>query len=357
MPRCRRSSSRARCASAIRAGSACTPRPTGSACMATDAPRTYDVLAMGRSCIDLYAHQIGVPITEVKSFDAYVGGCPTNVIVGAARLGLRTALLTAVGEDPVGDFVLHFLDEERVDTQFIPRKAGRRTSAVIVTIRPPDDFPLTYYRDNCADEALDVEDVKRAPVTDSKVVFLTGTGVNRETSRTATLAAAEISRRAGAQVVLDLDYRAGLWSDPASFGVAVRSLARLADLVIGTEQEVCLAADCANADLAAQRLVGLINLGEGSLVLKRGAKGAMIWSGGPRSVEVAPFPVEILNTLGAGDAFASGLLYGYVHGWPLERAARFGNASGAIVVTRHGCSSFMPTIGEIKTFVEARGGW
>src|SRR6059036_95446 len=128
---------------------------------------TYDVLAIGRSSIDLYAHEIGCPITDVHSFDAYVGGCPTNVSVGTRRLGLRSALLTAVGDDEVGDFVTTFLERERVDTQFIPRKRGRRTSAVILTIQPPDRFPLTFYRDNCADRALTIDDVARAPVGDA----------------------------------------------------------------------------------------------------------------------------------------------------------------------------------------------
>src|SRR6266542_108857 len=119
---------------------------------------------MGRSSIDLYAHQIGVPLPEVKSFDAYVGGCPTNISVGTRRLGLRSALLTAVGDDEVGDFVLRFLEREQVDTRFIPRKPGRRTSAVVMSIQPPDRFPLTFYRDHCADRALTVADVEAAPI-------------------------------------------------------------------------------------------------------------------------------------------------------------------------------------------------
>src|SRR5678815_4811141 len=117
-------------------------------------PRAFDVLAMGRSSIDLYAHQIGVPMTAVTSFDAYVGGCPTNISVGTRRLGLRSVLLTAVGDDQVGDFVLAFLDREGVETRFVPRKPGRRTSAVLMGIEPPDKFPLVFYRDNCADIEL-----------------------------------------------------------------------------------------------------------------------------------------------------------------------------------------------------------
>jgi 5-dehydro-2-deoxygluconokinase len=322
--------------------------------IAGTASRLYDVLAVGRSCIDLYAHQTGVPITEVDSFDAYVGGCPTNVVVGSSRLGLRTALLTAVGDDQVADHVLHFLRREGVETRFIPRKEGRRTSAVIVTIRPPDDFPLTFYRDNCADDALTVDDVEQAPIGDSRAVFVTGTGLSRETSRTATLWAAEKSRRAGTTVVLDVDYRPAVWPDVRACGIAARTLARLADVVIGTEQEILIAGGESAIEPARRRL---LELGPSAVVLKRGAAGATIWRGGGAGVDVPPFRVEILNTLGAGDAFASAFLYGILHEWPLERAARFGNASGAIVVGRHGCSTAMPTLEEIETFVVQRGGW
>src|SRR5918996_1412070 len=157
---------------------------------------TYDVLTMGRSCIDLYAHQIGVPITEVTSFDAYVGGCPTNISVGTRRLGLRSALLTAVGDDQVGDFVLAFLEREGVETRYIPRKAGHRTSAVIMSIQPPDRFPLTFYRDNCADRELTIIDVDHAPIADAAILVVSGTGLSHEPSRSATMYAAARARAA-----------------------------------------------------------------------------------------------------------------------------------------------------------------
>ena len=150
----------------------------------------YDVLAIGRSSIDLYAHQIGVPITEVTSFDAYVGGCPTNISVGTRRLGLNSALLTAVGDDQVGDFVVSFLEREGIETRFIPRKPKHRTSAVILTIQPPDRFPLTYYREGCADRELTCDDVIAAPVEDSAIVVVSGTGLTHEPARAATLFAA-----------------------------------------------------------------------------------------------------------------------------------------------------------------------
>jgi 5-dehydro-2-deoxygluconokinase len=313
---------------------------------------TYDVLAVGRSSIDLYAHEIGRAMADVRSFDAYVGGCPTNVSVGTRRLGLRSALLTAVGDDQVGDFVTAFLDREQVETKFIPRKPGRRTSAVILTIQPPDKFPLTFYRDNCADRALTVEDVARAPVGDSRVVFVTGTGLSHDPARGATLAAAAAARAAGVPVVVDIDYRSDQWESADAFSAQVRRLLRSATLAIGTEEE--LAAASGSHDLAAGAAV-LFESGIRALVLKRGARGSTILRPDTAPAEVAPFRIEVLNVLGAGDAFASGFLYGYLEGWSLERAARMGNACGAIVVTRHGCANFMPTLDEVSAFVAGRG--
>jgi len=316
-------------------------------------PRPYDVLAMGRSSIDLYAHEIGRPIAEVKSFDAYVGGCPTNVSVGTRRLGLRSVLLTAVGDDQVGEFVTAFLAREQVETRFIPRKPGRRTSAVVLTIQPPDNFPLTFYRDNCADRALTEDDVARAPIGDSRVVFLTGTGLSHEPARRATFAAAATARDAGVPIVVDLDYRADQWDGAAVFAAQVQTLLDSATIAVGTEEE--LAAASGSRDVA-DGAAALFEHGIHALVLKRGGRGSTVFRAGSEPADVAPFAIEVLNVLGAGDAFASGFLYGYLQGWPLERAARMGNACGAIVVTRHGCANFMPTLDEVAAFVAGQGG-
>lgn len=144
--------------------------------------KTYDLLCMGRSSIDLYSNDVGTPFVNITSFAAYVGGSPTNICVGATRLGLKTALLTAVGTDPVGDFILHFLNQERIQTRFIPRKSEYRTSAVLLGIEPPDKFPLVFYRENCADIHLDIDDVLAAPITDCKVFQFAGTNLSREPS-------------------------------------------------------------------------------------------------------------------------------------------------------------------------------
>ncbi|MBD0328184.1 MAG: 5-dehydro-2-deoxygluconokinase, partial [Pyrinomonadaceae bacterium] len=313
--------------------------------------RSYDVLAMGRSSIDLYANEIGAPFTEIKSFAAYVGGCPTNISVGARRLGLRTALLNAVGEDLVGDFVLSFLEREGIDVRFSRRKPGRRTSAFLLGIEPPDRFPIVPYRDNCADLELTIDDVLKAPVAESRVLLLTGTGLSRQPSRDATLFAVEQAKAHGTRTVLDLDFRAELWPDIRSFGLAIRSLAPLVDVIIGTTDEVgkAVVRDTGdNTDVAAEesaealptRLTKaadtLLAAGPQALIIKRGPESTFIYLRNGESLEVPTFSVDVYNVLGAGDAFASGFLYGYLKGWDWYRAARMGNACGAIVVTRHG---------------------
>lgn len=327
---------------------------------------------MGRSSIDLYANEVGAPFVAIKSFAAYVGGSPTNIAVGAQRLGLRTALLTAIGEDPVGDFILNFLKAEGVDTAYIPRKPGRRTSAVVLGIEPPDRFPLVYYRDNCADIALTIDDVLAAPLGDTLMLEISGTGLSQEPSRSATLFAAGQARTAGATVVLDLDFRSDQWHDPRAYGVVTRSALPLVNMVIGTEEEVHAAmlrdpdqltitysqisAPQIQGDLEAN-VAALLALGPEAVVVKRGARGTSVYLCSGEVIDVPGFPVEVMNVLGAGDAFAAGFIYGRIKGWDWYQSARMGNACGAIVVTRHGCANFMGYEEEVLQFIEERGGF
>jgi 5-dehydro-2-deoxygluconokinase len=325
---------------------------------------------MGRSSIDLYSNDVGAPFAEITSFAAYVGGSPTNISVGVRRLGLRSALLTALGEDPVGDFVLRFLEREGVETRYVVRKPDRRTGAVVLGIEPPDRFPLVFYRDNAADIGLTIDDVLALPLDEIGVFQFAGTNLSREPSRSATIFAAERAREAGARVVVDLDFRPDQWHDARAFGVALRSVLRLAEVCLGTADEINAAvlADPAHVRLehsqvSDARVAGdveaaarrLLDLGPDVVVEKRGPEGARVWTEDD-AAEVPGFPVEVQNVLGAGDAFAAGFLYGYVNGWDSYRAARLGNACGAIVVTKHGCANFMPTLEEATEFAELHGG-
>ena len=223
---------------------------------------------------------------------------------------------------------------------------------MILTIQPPDRFPLTFYRDNCADRALTTDDVRRAPVGDSRLVFLTGTGLSHEPAREATFAAAAAARAAGVPVVVDVDYRPDQWDAASAFSAQMLALLPSATIAVGTEEELAAASGSADAACGAATL---LERGIEALVLKRGARGSTVFRAGAPPADVAAFPIEVLNVLGAGDAFASGFLYGYLQGWTLERAARMGNACGAIVVTRHGCANFMPTLDEVRAFVAGQG--
>src|SRR5450432_1479217 len=333
--------------------------------------KTYDLMCMGRSSIDLYSNDVGAPFVEIKSFAAYLGGSPTNISVGARRLGLKTALLSAVGDDPVGDFILHSLEKEDIETRFIPRKVGRRSSAVLLGIEPPDKFPLVYYRDNCADIYLTIDDVLAAPIGDCTVFQFGGTNLSKEPSRSASLFAAELARQSGTKVVLDVDFRPDLWHDVRAFGQQIRSALHLIDIVIGTEDEINAAVltstdqmSLTDSQVSDTKVRGntqaavktILSMGPEALALKLGALGAEIHLRSGEVINAAGFPVEPYNILGAGDAFGGGFLYGLINDWGWYKAARLGNACGAIIVTKHGCANFMPTMPEVEAFAAGYGG-
>ncbi len=334
--------------------------------------KQFDLITMGRVSMDLYAQNVGAPFAEVEGFDTAVGGSPVNIAIGASRLGLKSATLTAVGEDRVGDFVLRYLDNEGVATEYIPRKPNSRTGLAILAIQPPDKFPLVFYRDNPADIYLTIEDVAALPIAQSRAVLLSGTALSRGSCRDATLFAAEQAGSHGKTTFMDLDLRPDQWTHPRAFGMNIRAVMPHLDVVIGNEEEffAFLAKDPGavmrgNALTAAEsdELDGYIQVllaapqGPGVLVVKRGPQGVSIFTKNNPVIEAAGFPVEILNTVGAGDAFAGGLIFGYLKGWDWYRCARIANACGAWVVARHGCSAAMPSEHEILDFVESHGGF
>jgi len=335
-------------------------------------PKAYDLVSMGRACIDLYANEIGVPFPEIKSFAAYVGGCPANIAVGARRLGLSVAMLSAVGDDPVGDFVLRFLQQEGIETRFIARKHGFRTGAAALAIQPPDHFPLIYYRDNPADIQLGIDDALAAPIDRSRILLISGTGLSKEPSRSATMRAAEQAGATDTRTFIDLDLRTDQWHDPRAYGVTIRSTLALMDVVLGTESEIkavmleqagqmqVVDSQVSSANVAGDldaAIQAILDYGPQVLVVKRGQRGAQVFARGQDPLVVPGFPVEVYNTLGAGDAFAGGLIYGYLKGWDWYKSARFGNATGAIVVTRHACANDMPYEEEALAFVAQHGGF
>jgi 5-dehydro-2-deoxygluconokinase len=336
----------------------------------TDKP--YDVLTYGRSSIDLYSNDIGAPFEEITGFGSFAGGSPLNIATGLVRLNMKAALLTGMGDDKVADFLLHFLEKEGVETKFIPRIHGTRTSAVVLGIEPPDRFPLVYYRDNCADTAMTIDHVIAANVSQFRCLEISGTALNKEPSRSAAFFAVEEAVRSEVPVMLDLDFRHDQWHDPRAFGVTTRALLPRVNIAIGTEEEVLatmltdpkqitikhqqISAPEIRGDIN-EAIAGILQLGVDALIVKRGSLGASIHLPDGTATDVPGFPVEIVNVLGAGDAFATGFIYGYLQGWDHYKSCRMGNACGAIVVTRHGCANFMPYHDELFAFVEEKGGF
>lgn len=325
----------------------------------------HDLITLGRCGMDLFSQNIGAPFAAIQGFDAHIGGSPTNIAVAASRLGLRTALLTAVGPDLVGDFVLAHLAAEGIATDFIPRKPGTKTGLAIVGVEPPDRFPLVFYRDNSADIWLDVDDVKAAPLTQTRALLLSGTALSRGSCPEATLYAAEQAHAAGVTTYVDLDLRPDQWADPAAFRAALARLLPLVDVIIGTEEETYALLGAAPETVFAGRRLEAAQISEldgaidafhatmpaSTLVLKRGPRGATVHRAQQAPLAVAGFPVTVLNTVGAGDAFAGGLIYGRCQGWDWPASVRLANACGAIVVTRHGCAAAMPRLAEVETFI------
>lgn len=331
---------------------------------------TYDLITVGRVNMDLFAQDIGVAFEHITGFDAAVGGSPSNVAMATSRLGLSTVAFTAVGDDTVGDFVLRYLRDTGVVVDHVIRKPGKRTSAALVGVQPPDHFPLTFFRDDPADIYLTVDDAADLPVGESTAVLLSGNAFSRGTCADAARRVAEMADQSDAITFMDLDLRPTDWSHPHAYGLTLRSVLPAVDVVIGTEEELysLLAPDPgavaegavlpdADRDLLETSVTELVESGMvGTVVRKCGAGGVTVLTDSDR-IDVPGFAVDAVNTVGAGDAFASGLIWSRLNGADWYQAGRFGNACGAIVVTRHGCAVAFPTNDEVIEFAAAAGGF
>ena len=327
--------------------------------------RPFDLVCMGRAAVDLYGEQIGGRLEDMRSFAKYLGGSPANTAVGVARLGLKPAMLTRVGDEHLGRFVRERLAAEGVDVGHVTTDPSRLTALVFLGIRDRDTFPLVFYRDRCADMGLVASDVDPALIASSRALLLSGTHLSQPETFAACERAAELARVAGARVILDIDYRPVLWGLTApglgeqryveSERVS-RELQRIVaqcDLIVGTEEEIRIAGGTADTPLALRRLRALTGA---VLVMKRGPMGCLVFPEAiaddlGNGVAGPGFPVEVFNVLGAGDAFMAGFLRGWLRDEPLERCAAYANACGALVVSRHGCAPAMPSWVELQHFL------
>ncbi|HEU0213088.1 MAG TPA: 5-dehydro-2-deoxygluconokinase [Jiangellaceae bacterium] len=311
----------------------------------------FEVLTMGRVGVDVYPEQVGVGLDEVETFRSYLGGSPTNVAVAAARLGRRTATITRVGADPFGHLVRRAFARYGVDDAFLSEGPGQ-TPVTFCEMFPPDRFPIYFYRSDAPDLTITADELDLDAVAAASVFWATVTGLSAEPSRSATMAALQARRRNG-WTILDLDYRPTLWS---SFGQArrhARTAISHADVIVGNLDEFDMALGARDPKAAAQ---AALDAGVRLAVVKRGPHGVLALDA-DGAVEVAPVRVDVVNGLGAGDAFGGALCHGLLAGWPLERTVRFANAAGAIVATRIACSEAMPTSAQVERLLgEVSGG-
>jgi 5-dehydro-2-deoxygluconokinase len=298
----------------------------------------YDVLTMGRVGVDLYPLQSGVPLAEVATFAKSLGGTATNVAVGAARFGHRTAVITKVGDDGFGVYVRKALRAFGVDDRFVATDPALRTPVVFTELFPPDSFPLLFYREPKApDINLRAEELDHEAIRSARIFWTTGTGLSDEPSRSATLTALGLRARS-ATTVHDLDYRAMFWGSPSEAGELQRRALSRATVAVGNREEASVAVGEAEPEELAARLLAL---GIELAIVKLGPDGVLVAGRGGME-RVPPVEVEVVNGLGAGDAFGAALCHGLLLGWETTRTVRFANAAGAYVAARLACADAMP---------------
>ena len=328
--------------------------------------RRLDVICIGRSSVDLYGEQVGCRLEDTSSFAKYVGGCATNIAVGTARLGLRSALITAVGDEQMGRFIVETLIAEGVDTSQIKRDAERLTALVILGIRDRKSFPHIFYRENCADMALTADDIDAGFIAAAQTLLVTGTHFSTPGVDAMSRAAIRHAKAAGTRVVLDIDYRPVLWGlgghadgegrfiADDSVSAHLQSILGDCDLIVGTEEEIHIAGGVSDT-LAAVQAIRAVSAA--AIVVKRGPLGCVVFPEAiPDDIEdgivARGNAVEVFNTLGAGDGFMSGFLSGWVRGEDWRRCCALANGAGALVVSRHGCAPAMPNWAELTHYLD-----
>ncbi len=328
--------------------------------------KPLDVITIGRSSVDLYGSQVGGRLEDMGSFQKYIGGSPTNMAAGMARLGLKSALITRVGDEHMGRFIREELQREGVDVRGVATDPDRLTALVILGIRDDKQFPLIFYRENCADMALDASDIDPAFIAEARAVVATGTHLSHPRTEAAVLKALTLARQHGARTALDIDYRPNLWGlaghgegesrfiESAAVTAKLQATLHLFDLIVGTEEEFHIAGGTTDT-IAALRAVRAVS--RATLVCKRGPMGATAFAANiPDSLDEGQtgpgFPIEVFNVLGAGDGFMSGLVKGWMDDETWPTALTYANACGAFAVSRHGCTPAYPSWEELQFFLK-----
>ncbi|GIM46633.1 5-dehydro-2-deoxygluconokinase [Collibacillus ludicampi] len=316
--------------------------------------KKMDMIALGRLCIDLNANEINRPMEETMTFTKYVGGSPANIAIGLARLGRKTGFIGRVADDPMGRFIVNYLEKNQIDTSnVITDQSGAVTGLAFTEIKSPTDCSILMYRDNVADLKLEPKDVSEEYIKNSKSLLISGTALAKSPSREAVFLALDYARKHEVIVFFDLDYRPYTWTSPEETAIYYNLAAEKCDVIIGTRDEFDLM-ECFENNVAHDDDVTAkkwFKYHAKIVVIKHGKEGSIAYTKEGERFEGTIFPAKVLKTFGAGDSYAAGFIYGLMNGWEIPRSMEYGAAAASIVISSHSSSDAMPTVEQIESYI------
>ncbi|MBR2454977.1 MAG: 5-dehydro-2-deoxygluconokinase [Clostridia bacterium] len=318
-----------------------------------DNSKEFDLILLGRVAVDLNPVDYYCPLNESTTFKRYLGGSPANIAVGLARLGKKCGFFARVSDDQLGTFVTDYFDNEGIDTSHIKRcQNGEKIGLTFTEIKSETESSIVMYRNEAADLKLDVEDIDEDYINKAKAILISGTALAESPSREAALKAVALAKKNGVPIIFDIDYRAYNWKNADEIAIYYSSVAREADIILGSREEYDLTEKFIKVGMTDKETAAYWHSQNAKIVIiKHGKEGSTAYTNDGESYSIKPFPVKLLKSFGGGDGYASAFLYGIFEGWEIIDALEFGSASAAMLVASHACSQDMPTVDAVKKFI------
>lgn len=319
-----------------------------------DNNKEFDLILLGRVAVDLNPVDYYCPLNESTTFKRYLGGSPANIAVGLARLGKKCGFFARVSDDQLGTFVTDYFDNEGIDISHIKRcQNGEKIGLTFTEIKSETESSIVMYRNEAADLKLDVEDIDEDYINKAKAILISGTALAESPSREAALKAVALAKKNGVPIIFDIDYRAYNWKNSDEIAIYYSSVAREADIILGSREEYDLTEKFIKVGMTDKESAAYWHSQNAKIVIiKHGKEGSTAYTNDGESYSIKPFPVKLLKSFGGGDGYASAFLYGIFEGWEIIDALEFGSASAAMLVASHACSQDMPTVDAVKKFIK-----
>ncbi len=319
-----------------------------------DNSKEFDLILLGRVAVDLNPVDYYCPLNESTTFKRYLGGSPANIAVGLARLGKKCGFFARVSDDQLGTFVTDYFDNEGIDTSHIKRcQNGEKIGLTFTEIKSETESSIVMYRNEAADLKLDVEDIDEEYINKAKAILISGTALAESPSREAALKAVALAKKNGVPIIFDIDYRAYNWKNSDEIAIYYSSVAREADIILGSREEYDLTEKFIKVGMTDKETAAYWHSQNAKIVIiKHGKEGSTAYTNDGESYSIKPFPVKLLKSFGGGDGYASAFLYGIFEGWEIIDALEFGSASAAMLVASHACSQDMPSVDAVKEFIK-----